>query len=102
MTYWAHRPLGVMALELAYRSGSVWNESHFANPHFDAALDRALGILEPRRRALAMADAERILQGDAVMLQPFFAEKFTAVNANVHDFRADPSDYYRMDKVWLS
>jgi peptide/nickel transport system substrate-binding protein len=102
MTYWGHRPLGVMVLELAYRSGSVWNESHFANAKFDAALDTALGILEPRQRAQAMADAERILQDEAVMLQPYFAEKFTAVSANVRGFRADPSDYYRMDRVWLA
>jgi hypothetical protein len=24
------------------------------------------------------------------------------VGAHVRDFRADPSDYYRMDKVWLA
>ena len=27
MTYWAHRPLGVMTLDLAYRSGAAWNKS---------------------------------------------------------------------------
>jgi peptide/nickel transport system substrate-binding protein len=102
MTYWAHRPLGVMALDLAYRSGSVWNESHFANAEFDAALDHALGIIDPRQRALAMAAVERILQEQAVMVQPFFADKFTAVTARVRGFRADPSDCYRMDGVWLA
>jgi peptide/nickel transport system substrate-binding protein len=102
MTYWAHRPLGVMALELAYRSGAVWNESHFSNREFDAALDKALGILDPQQRARAMGVAERILQEQAVIVQPFFPEKFTAVTAKVRGFRADPSDYYRMDKVWLA
>jgi len=102
MTYWAHRPLGVMALDLAYRSGSVWNESHFASAEFDAALDHALGILDPKERSLAMAAVERILQEQAVMVQAFFADKFTAVTARVRNFRAEPSDCYRMDDVWLA
>jgi peptide/nickel transport system substrate-binding protein len=102
MTYWGHRPLGIMVLELAYRSGSVWNESHFANASFDAALDKALAILDPRQRAVAMGDAERILQQEAVMVQAYFAKKFTVVGAHVRGFRADPRDYYRMDGVWLA
>jgi peptide/nickel transport system substrate-binding protein len=102
MTYWAHRPLGIMVLELAYRSGSVWNESHFTNPRFDAAVDRALAILHPQQRAAAMGDAELILQEEAVMVQAFFPRKFTVASERVRDFRADPQDYYRMDRVWLS
>lgn len=102
MTYWGHRPLGVMVLALAYRSGSAWNESHFSNPKFDAALDHALGILDPRERSAAMGDAERILQEEAVMVQAYFPKKFTVAGARVRGFRADPQDYYRMDKVWLA
>ena len=102
MTYWAHRPQGIMGLELAYRSGSAWNECHFANASFDAALDRALGILDPRQRSLAIGDCERILQQQAVMVQAYFPQKFTVVSSSVHGFRADPQDYYRMDKVWLA
>ena len=102
MTYWAHRPLGIMVLELAYRSHSVWNESHFNNAQFDAAIDRALGILDPHERSLAMGDAERILQQEAIIVQAYFPKKFTVVGTHVRDFRADPQDYYRMDKVWLA
>jgi peptide/nickel transport system substrate-binding protein len=102
ITYWGHRPLGVMVLALAYRSGSAWNESHFSNPRFDAALDHALGILDPHERSAAMGDAERILQEEAVMVQAYFPKKFTVAGARVRGFRADPQDYYRMDKVWLA
>ena len=38
LTFWTHRPLGVMVLALAYRSGVPWNESSYSNPAFDAAL----------------------------------------------------------------
>jgi peptide/nickel transport system substrate-binding protein len=102
LTFWAHRPLGVMTLDLAYRSGAAWNESHFSDPAFDAALDRAMGILDPRARAAAMADAERILQDSAVIVQAYWAETMTAVSDRVRGHRADPSEYYRMDSVWLA
>ena len=102
MTYWAHRPQGFMTLELAYRSGSAWNESGFSNTRFDAALDTAAGILDPRERSRAMGECERILQDQAVMVQAYFPKKFTVVSSRVRGFRADPQDYYRMDKVWLA
>ena len=102
LTYWSHRPLGVMALDLAYRSTSSWNESHFNDPGFDAALDSAMGVLDPRARAVHMAGLQKTLQDQAVMVQPYWAEKFTAVSPRVRGYRAHPSDYFRMDKVWLA
>jgi peptide/nickel transport system substrate-binding protein len=102
LTYWSHRPLGVMLYDLAYRSGSVWNESKFANPAFDAALDGAMAILDPKARAVQMRAAETILREHAVMVQPFWAEKFTAVSDRVIGHRVHPSDYFRMDRVGLT
>jgi len=102
LTYWSHRPLGVMLYDLAYRSGSVWNESRFADPEFDQALDAALAVLDPRMRQAKMAHAEAILREQAVIVQPFWAEKFTAVSDRVIGHRAHPSDYFRMDRVGLA
>jgi hypothetical protein len=36
------------------------------------------------------------------MVQAYFPRKFTVASAQVHGFRADPQDYYRMDRVWLA
>jgi len=102
LTFWAHRPLGVMVLDLAYRSGAVWNESHFASVEFDEALNAASGIVDPKARSKVMEKVEKILQDSAVMVQPFFPYQLTAVQKNVMDFRAHPSEYYRMDAVWLA
>lgn len=102
LTYWAHRPLGVMSLELAYRSGAAWNESHYSDPAFDAALDKAMGIIDPKQRAVAMQNVEQILQDACVMVQPFWGDKFTAASKKVQGFKVHPSDFYPMDEVWLS
>jgi peptide/nickel transport system substrate-binding protein len=102
ITYWAHRPLGIQMLDLCYRSGSTWNEAHFNNPEFDAAVDTAQAILDPKERAGAMSAAEKILQDNAVMVQPFWANNFTAAATNVMGHRGNPSHFYRMDRVWLA
>jgi peptide/nickel transport system substrate-binding protein len=102
LTYWSHRPLGVMVYDLAYRTGSVWNESRFADPAFDQALDAALAVIDPRARATLMKRAETILRDQAIFVQPYWPQKFTAVSDRVIGHRAHPSDYFRMDRVGLA
>ncbi|MGH7322957.1 MAG: ABC transporter substrate-binding protein, partial [Candidatus Rokuibacteriota bacterium] len=48
-TGWAHRPLGVMVLGLAYRTGVPWNESKYSNRDFDSLLTQAEGMLHVNR-----------------------------------------------------
>lgn len=102
LTYWAHRPLGSMTLDLAYRSGGAWNESHLADPGFDAALDKAMSVVDPAARVSAMEEVQRILRDSAVMVQAFWPEPMTAAASNVRGFTMHPSDYFRMDTVWLA
>ncbi|MDH3472671.1 MAG: ABC transporter substrate-binding protein, partial [Rhodospirillales bacterium] len=78
MTGWTHRPLGVMVLNLGYRSGVPWNESRYANPEFDKALDEAGATLDVNERKKKMEKVEKILQDDAVMVQPLWRSVFTA------------------------
>ena len=99
LTSWTHRPLAVMVLGLAYRAGVPWNESSYNNPAFDAALDEAEATLNVEARQVKMEKVEKILQGDAVMVQPFFRSVFTAVSDNVVGFEMDPVRYYRFHKV---
>ena len=101
LTYWAHRPLAVMTQDLAYRSGGAWNESHFKSAEFDAALDAALALADPVKRSAAMEKVERILQGQYVMVQPFFGQSFTLVSKKVKGHRMHPADYFDMRQVWL-
>jgi peptide/nickel transport system substrate-binding protein len=101
LTFWSQRPLGVMLYDIAYRTGSDWNESRFSDPAFDRALDAAMAILDPNQRSIAMAKAQTILRDQAVIVQPYWPEKFTAVSDRVIGYRLHPSDFFRMDKVGL-
>ncbi len=101
MTGWTHRPLGVMVLNLGYRSGVPWNESRYSNPEFDKALDEAGAILDVAERRKKMEKVEKILQDDAVIVQPLWRSVFTAGSTKVHNFQMHPTIYHQLNKVWV-
>jgi peptide/nickel transport system substrate-binding protein len=101
-TSWSHRPLGTMALELGYRSGAPWNESKYANPAFDAALDVAAATLDVNARRRHMARVQKILQDDSVIAQPFWRSIFSATTRQVHGYMLHPSLSHHFNGVWLA
>jgi peptide/nickel transport system substrate-binding protein len=101
-TSWAHRPLGTMALAQAYRSGASWNESHFSNPEFDKALADAEATLDVGLRKAKMQKVEKILQGAAVVVQPFWRPVFILASGKVHGYKAHPARQMQLYKVWMS
>jgi peptide/nickel transport system substrate-binding protein len=102
MTSWTHRPLGVMALNLGYRSGQAWNETRYANPEFDAKLATANGLLDPNARREVMAEVQRILQRDALMVQPFWRNQYVATRSRVRGYKTHPTQYHQFQDVWLA
>lgn len=101
MTGWTHRPLGVMVLNLGYRSGVPWNESRYSNPEFDAALDDAGATLDVNERRKKMENVQKILQDDAVIVQPLWRSVFTAGTNKVHNFKMHPTIYHQLNDVWV-
>jgi len=92
-TTWAHRPLGVMSLGLAYRSGVPWNESKYSNAEFDRLLTSAEGTVDVASRRETMARLEAILQDDGPIVQPVWRAIFTFHDKRVKGFKAHPSLY---------
>ena len=92
-TTWAHRPLGIMSLALAYRSGGPWNESKYSNPEFDRLLSQAEGTLDVAARREIMARLEAILQDDGPIVQPVWRSIFTFLDKRVQGFRLHPTLY---------
>ena len=90
-----------MVLSLGYRSGVPWNESAYSNPEFDKALDAAEAIVDPVERSKKMEKVEKILQEDAVMVQPVWVPKFTVARNTVKNFHAHPTQYHLLHRVWL-
>jgi peptide/nickel transport system substrate-binding protein len=93
VTDWFHRPLGVQALSVAYRSGVPWNETGYSNPAFDKLLDEAEATLDVEKRREIMVKLEKIMQDDAVMVMPFWRSSFTFMDKKVKGFKMHPSQY---------
>ena len=100
-TSWTHRPLGVMVLGLAYRSGVPWNEAAYANPEFDATLTEAEGILDVEKRREVLARLQTIMQEDGPIVQPLWRGAYSAWDKKVKGFRHHPTDYVFTNELWL-
>ncbi|PQO22786.1 diguanylate cyclase [Rhodobacteraceae bacterium WD3A24] len=100
-TEWLMRPLGVQVLNLAYRSGGSWNETAFSNATFDAKLDEANGIIDADERSVVMADLERILQEEGVLIQPYWRSVFRNYRPHVHNAEMHPTFEIHLYKLWV-
>jgi peptide/nickel transport system substrate-binding protein len=101
-TSWAHRPLGTMVLAQAYRSGASWNETHFSDPEFDAALSDAEASIDVSVRRAKMRKVESILREAAVIVQAFWRPFFILASSNVHGYQPHPARQMQLTKVWMS
>jgi peptide/nickel transport system substrate-binding protein len=101
-TSWSHRPLGTMALAQAYRTGASWNETHYSDPAFDAALADAESSIDIPERRRKMKKVEQILQDAALMVQPLWRPVFILASDRVHGYHPHPARQMQLTKVWMS
>jgi peptide/nickel transport system substrate-binding protein len=92
-TAWTHRPLGVMVLGLAYRTGVPWNESKWSNPKFDELLTKAEGILDVDKRREVMKEIETLMQEEGPIVQSVWLNVYQAMAKDVKGFAAHPTQY---------
>jgi peptide/nickel transport system substrate-binding protein len=98
-TEWTHRPLGVMVLGLAYRSGVPWNETAYSNPEFDRLLTKAEGLLDVDARREVVAELEKIMQEDGPIAQPLWRSVFTVHDQKVLGFEMHPTNYIFLETL---
>ena len=90
-TTWNHRPLAVQNMSLAYTSTGSWNETAIASPEFDALMAQALSIADADARRVICGQMEKILQDEAVMVQPYWRSLFMHTKTNVVGVEMHPS-----------
>ncbi|MGR3453378.1 ABC transporter substrate-binding protein [Pseudooceanicola sp.] len=100
-TEWNMRPLGVQVLALAYRSGVAWNETAFSNAEFDEKLAQAMSIADAEARSEVMADIERIMIDEGVVIQPYWRSLFRHYKDIVHGAEMHPTFEMHHYKWWI-
>jgi peptide/nickel transport system substrate-binding protein len=93
VTIWYHRPLGLMVLGLAYRTGVPWNESGYSNPEFDRLLTQAEGTVDMEKRRGLMAKLMTIMHEDGPLVQPLWVNAFTFYDKTVLGAKIHPTNY---------
>jgi peptide/nickel transport system substrate-binding protein len=101
-TNWAHRPLGVQVLAIAYRSGEAWNETGYENPEFDALVNRAMSILDADARREVMAEIQTMMQEDGVTLQPYWRSLYNHVRPGVMNAQMHISQQIHPHKLGMA
>jgi peptide/nickel transport system substrate-binding protein len=48
-----------------------------------------------------MEQVEKILQDDAIMVQPIWRPVYTIVTNQVHNYPPHPTQYHQFNKVWI-
>lgn len=99
---WPHRPLGIMTLNMAYRSHVPGNITQFSNIRLDEMLDKAGGILNPKDRSNHMREIELLMQDEGPICQPFWLSIYAVMNKRVQNFELHPAGYIFPETWWVN
>jgi peptide/nickel transport system substrate-binding protein len=94
-TEWGPRPLGIQIMALAYKSGAAWNESAFSNAEFDSLLEKGLSIADADARREIMAQMQKIMQDEGVLIQAYWRSVFNHSNGKFANVDVHP--FYQLD-----
>jgi len=107
VTSWAHRPLAVMTLPLAYvcdKEGTPvpWNESRWCDAEFDTLLTQAMGILDVEERRKVMADIQKIQVERGSIGIPYWMNVWVAHNPKLKGILPHPTQYNDLwNEAWF-
>lgn len=100
-TNWNARPLGVQILAIGYRTGEAWNESAYADPEFDALLEKAMGTADVEERRAVMKDVQKNLQESGVLMQCYWRSMYRHYYPWVKNFGQHQALEEHLDQVWI-
>jgi peptide/nickel transport system substrate-binding protein len=92
MSSWSGRPADD-ALAVAYLSDAKWNETHWKNPEFDAAIKEARQTVDEKKRAELYQKAQKLLIEDGGAIIPAFPDSIGATRGNVSGWTLHPQKF---------
>lgn len=107
ITTWTHRPVGTMVLNLAYVADSEgnpapWNETRWVDSEFSSLLAEANGTLDIEKRRNIFCKLEKIQQDRGPIGNAFWLNVWTIAAKRVQGVKSHPSQYLKLDDVWIN
>ncbi|MEO5759183.1 MAG: ABC transporter substrate-binding protein [Mesorhizobium sp.] len=101
-TNWNARPLGIQTYALAYQSGSAWNETGFADPAFDAKVQKANAIANADQRRVVMRELQMMLQDSGIIVQPYWRKLFCHMKPALMGYQMHQAYEQDFTRAWLA
>ena len=101
VTSWGERPADQILNE-AWRTGSSWNESYYANPVYDLTLDQARSTLDLAAAKKLYVQAQAILFEQSGTFIPYQENGLQVISARVRGIETVGEDYVRWHLVDLA
>lgn len=99
---WVGRPTVNAMLNLAFRCGVPWNESHWCEPEFDKLLDELDATVDMARRTAFCRTIEDFMTTKGPEVIWGFQRVFRPVRNNVRGVEASPISHAHLDGAWLA
>lgn len=90
VTWWGDRVSPQIYLDLAYRSGATWNESHWQDERLDKLIDFARSALDQDARTAAYKDIQRMFLDEGPIIVPYFTDSFMVMASHVSGVTLHP------------
>jgi len=90
VTGWGARPFPQFYFDVAYESGSVWNESHYSNDRVDELIAIARTSVDQEERTAAYREIQQIMLDEGPIIVPYFFAQFMVTGAGVEGLELQP------------
>ena len=106
ITPWTHRPLGTMALNLAYAADEEgvplpMNETRWVDEEFSDLLAEANTTIDLKERRQLFCRLQDIQAERGSIGIAWWQNRWTGVHKNVQGLQTHPSGYLLLNRVWL-
>jgi peptide/nickel transport system substrate-binding protein len=106
ITYWMHRPIGTMILNLGYTADDdgapvPWNETRWVNQEFSRLLKQANGTLNVDERRKIFGRLEDIQMESGSIGISYWGNQWFVTRKRVQNVKGHPSVYALFNEVWL-
>ncbi len=102
ITEWGHRPTPSQLLGVAYRTGAVWNASHWSNPTFDQLTSALDAEVDFTKRKAIVKQIELLMTEEVPSMVTHFTEALRTVRSNVQGVGSAISPGLFLTRAWFS
>jgi peptide/nickel transport system substrate-binding protein len=101
-TDWAPRPVPNAILTSGYRTGGIWNASHYSNKALDKLIDQFTSTPDLGTQRSVAVKIQKIFLADTPVLLPYFYSYLAAGKQNIKGYVADGVGLIRLQNVTLA